>query len=350
MVAANKSYDIVLTSTPPNKLRFRILDSDSSFKIRLSMYYYSPQRIDLYLNDKFMPPTNAYYLNGKMQLKDPNLIDMPSMPHYMPTYLNNSGTNMFYNPDRKMYFSIDGSVDHIDLVISPVLYVKFGLPAITPDQFFNTATLVGNFALLLGVDASKIRRVKIVRASSKKRQTNSLNYVYLTIYDDPVTNLTDSQLVNTIKTEMSQLDAKISNMYLTGNLQQQAQVLNFTLATMDVQHFNSNQTLKTIYKIATIQVQTQASGCRAQSPCSTQPVLVVLDENGNLASNIGTTDYPWLIQAQINSTSNPNVSLLFQTQCQVVNGYANFTQLGVSDLVDNLVISYSFALPQGLNA
>ncbi len=65
---------------------------------------------------------------------------------------------------------------------------------------------------------------------------------------------------------------------------------------------------------------------------------------------MGNSDYPWIINAHIHSTSNPNVSLIFQTQCQIVNGYANFTQLGVSDLVDNLVISYSFALPQGLNA
>ena len=33
LVAANKSYDVVLTSTPPETLRFSILNADSSFKV-----------------------------------------------------------------------------------------------------------------------------------------------------------------------------------------------------------------------------------------------------------------------------------------------------------------------------
>ena len=34
LIAANKSYDIVLTSTPPDTLRMSILNADSSFKVR----------------------------------------------------------------------------------------------------------------------------------------------------------------------------------------------------------------------------------------------------------------------------------------------------------------------------
>ena len=52
----------------------------------------------------------------------------------------------------------------------------------------------------------------------------------------------------------------------------------------------------------------------------------------------------------MNSSSNNNTKLIFQTEVAIINGFANFTQLGVSDIVDNLVISYSFKLPQGLNA
>lgn len=68
-----------------------------------------------------------------------------------------------------------------------------------------------------------------------------------------------------------------------------------------------------------------------------------------MVTNIGNDNHPWTIQATINSTSNSKASLIFQTEVSVLNGYANFTKLGVSDLVENLVISYSFKLPAGLD-
>jgi hypothetical protein len=71
---------------------------------------------------------------------------------------------------------------------------------------------------------------------------------------------------------------------------------------------------------------------------------------GNVITNTGNSNFPWIIQAKINSSSNPNVSLIFETEVPVINGYANFTKLGVSNMVDNLLISYSFKLPAGLNA
>ena len=43
----------------------------------------------------------------------------------------------------KIYFSIDGP-SIVDLRIAPVLFVSFGLPAITPDEFFND-NILGKF-------------------------------------------------------------------------------------------------------------------------------------------------------------------------------------------------------------
>ena len=49
-------------------------------------------------------------------------------------------------------------------------------------------------------------------------------------------------------------------------------------------------------------------------------------------------------------TSKSNLNLIFQTEVRVINGFANFTQFGISDLVDDLIISFSFKLPTGLDA
>lgn len=105
IVAANKNYDIVLTSTPPEKLRFTLLNSNSSFKIGLSMFYSTAQRVDLYKNDEYVPPTNAYFDNdGNMRTNEINANTLASLK---PTWQNVSGSNLHHR--KKIYFSTDGS-------------------------------------------------------------------------------------------------------------------------------------------------------------------------------------------------------------------------------------------------
>jgi hypothetical protein len=275
IVAANRTFDIYLSSTPPNQLRFRILNTNSSFKTRLSMYYSTSQRIDLYQNGVFVPPTNSYYVNGNMMLTDPG----NNTSAFKPTISNNSGCNFFNTNEKKIYFTIDGS-GYIDLIIAPVLYIKFGLPAMTPDTFFNPATIAGNFALLLGLNPSQIKIVKIIKANSRKRQTSSLSYVFFTISNNAPTTLTNVEALNNIQTNINQIGAKISNLYATGQLQLQAQtLLNVTLGSMNIQQAQANSTLQTVVKVAKLVVITQASNCKAQTPCQTQPVVMVVDEN-----------------------------------------------------------------------
>lgn len=351
IVAANKSYDIYTTSTQPNQFRFRILNSDSSFKVRLSMHYFTSQRIDLYKNDQFINASNAVYLNGRMTITDPN----KNITKYMPTYMSPSGTYLYYKPDQKVYFSMDGS-SVIDLKIAPVLFVRFGVPAITPDQFFNEATLVGNFAYLLGVDASKIRKVNIVRASKsssrKKRQSDELVFLEFEIFDDPPTSLNDTAKADKIQSELSSLNSVIANKYYTGQLQDQAKsILNVTISSMSIKPpvsqpalTNNTKEIK-IVKIARIVVVQNAAQCRSYMPCLQQPIIKVLDEEGNLVNSL-----EWMIQAVLKSSSDLNARLLYQTESGVVNGYSNFTNLAItSSENEQFVIEYSFKLPEGIN-
>ena len=74
---------------------------------------------------------------------------------------------------------------------------------------------------------------------------------------------------------------------MTGQLQEKAQAkLNITLTGFAIQKPitspSQNSTLTNINKINKIVVVTQASSCRAQSPCDVQPLLQVLDQNVNL--------------------------------------------------------------------
>jgi hypothetical protein len=64
-------------------------------------------------------------------------------------------------------FIIDGDTV-IDLVISELLVLTFGLPPLTPTSFYS-ANLVANLATLLGVSVNMIRRVDIVSANGNSR-------------------------------------------------------------------------------------------------------------------------------------------------------------------------------------
>lgn len=280
MLAANHSFDIYLTSTPPQTLRFRILHADESFKVRLSMHYFTSMRIDLYLNGKYTKPSNAYYENGHMELQAYNSSDISL---YKPSVGSPSGMNLYHKPNRKVYFAMDGTSD-IELKIAPVLFVRFGVPAVTPEQFFSKNTIVGNFAYLLDIPPSKIRRVEIIRASKRKRNADGdeNSYIVLTFEDDPIADLNDTSAINTAITEMNRLDAKVSNMFMTGELQEKAQLeLNLTLSVLSVQKPFETE-VKPISKSPKIKVITEADGCNAQVPCSVQPVLMIVDENVSL--------------------------------------------------------------------
>jgi hypothetical protein len=183
-----------------------------------------------------------------------------------------------------MHFTIDGAT-YIDLKIAPVLFVRFGFPAITPDQFFNSATFVGNMAFLLGVLPSQIRRVNIVRQTSsgkKKRQSeNDVVFIEIEIYSDPVTSLNDTDSAKAIQSQLNNVSTIIQNQYFTGQLQvATASLMNITMSSMGVIPANvsapGTNTVITIVKIVSINVLQNAAQCHALVPCYVQPVLKVV--------------------------------------------------------------------------
>lgn len=304
------------------------------------MFYSTAQRIDLYKNLGFITPTNAYYDNGKMKMKDPSL----NLASYMPTYKKTAGENLFYQPDKKIYFATDGG-SVIELKIAPVLVLSFGLPAITPEEFFNPVTIVGNFAKLLGIDPSKIRRVQIVRESRKRRQIGqSLSFIKLTI-EENAANSTNGTETDEIKNEFTELNAKITNLYATNEIQSQAnKTLGISLASLILEDSNGNaQNLKKISKIVLVN---KLNKCAAQAPCQVQPIIQVLDDQGDLVTDIGSDEKPWIIQATLKNSSNPD-SKLFQNEAIVKDGSAKFTAMGITAIDPKFSFLYTLKSPEG---
>jgi hypothetical protein len=173
--------------------------------------------------------------------------------------------------------------DFIDLKMSPVINLKFGVPPTTDDAFFDSANLVKNLAQILGVDESKIRRVEIVRASRKRRSPRDVNdiEIVLTIYDNPVELITDTDQVTTVENNLVRDESEIINKFTTGQLQAYAlQQFGVQLNSLVLEKtILGNSTEIEITKIKKVLVVQEASGCNAQVPCSTQPILKILDEN-----------------------------------------------------------------------
>lgn len=276
IVSANRSFDIYLSSTAPNQLRFRVINAPSTFKIRLSMHFFTSNRIDVYKNDTFINPTNAQYQNGKMILKDTTA----NLDAYMPHYSNSSGTNLAVRSLSKVYFTIAGG-DYIDLKITPMIFVKFGVPAITQDAFFDETTVVSNFAALLGIDPWKIRKVEIIRETGKKRRaTGATSFISLTIFEDPISSLKNENAFDSINTTIKNLTATIVNRFTTGDLQASAKkVFNVEIQGLSIKKSDSNGTDAEINQMSKIKIVQEADGCREQSPCTQQPILIVLDKN-----------------------------------------------------------------------
>ena len=86
LVEARHHYDIYLSSTTPNHMRFRLLNADSSIKLTLALYYSSLQQIDVYANDVYIPPTNRdTSFSFLMLLDQPNGV----------TFTSTAGSNFF---------------------------------------------------------------------------------------------------------------------------------------------------------------------------------------------------------------------------------------------------------------
>ena len=280
LVHSNISYDIYLTSTPPNQLRFRIINADVNFKIRLSMTYTTSNNINVYKNINLINPNNADNSTGAIILKDPQ----GNPNQYKPSIADPAGSNYMDRSTAKLYFSIDGS-DYIDLIISPEIFLTFGVKAISTNAFFDSKSLVSNVATLLGVPVGMIRRVEIVSASGNtSRIARQISSYALTALNILITNnapmlSTDNSQYESDTNQLKNITGYISSLFYFGLLQQNAEKMNFTINSLSLQANASKTNLQPIGGLKLVQ---DISGCRAQSPCDVQPILQLVDQNVSL--------------------------------------------------------------------
>ncbi|XP_077966103.1 uncharacterized protein LOC144419864 [Styela clava] len=72
----------------------------------------------------------------------------------------------------------------------------------------------------------------------------------------------------------------------------------------------------------------------AGEPFSIQPSVILLDSEGNLFTSFAYPSCPWYITVSISGSTNLNAELFGRCEVPVIDGYANFTGLGISKFGD----------------
>ncbi|XP_040210574.1 fibrocystin-L-like [Rana temporaria] len=301
IVATNKSFDIFFTSTSPQSMRLKLLNTDDSKSVLAGIYFSNPQRLDVYVNNVYINPTNIEWKGSSdFTLKEPTY-----QGQYMPR-LNSSvlGDNFFDRDYKMLYVLVRGS-SPVEIRTSPLIVIAFNLPAMTVDQFYGP-NLVKNLAAFLKIPASKIRITKIIPEGSRrrKRAAGGLS-VSVEISDPPAEQINSTSSNSTGDLSFSDFQSMSQNLAsaaINGSL---SSYLNVTVSSLSVSTpvppptdaawsqvaeqpvVSRNQSSSTGNYLATVSslkvIREPVAGLHGQV-LSQQPSIMAVDSNGNCVS------------------------------------------------------------------
>ena len=391
IIAAGLNYEIALSSTNPQNMRFHLLNAKESDTIRIAFIYTNPQRLDVYYGDTYINPTNVRIENGETvyDSKDPNL----PFDQFQPTINDQPGANFYERSEKRLYFILRGNTP-ITIRTAPVVQLSLNLAPVTVDEFFEE-NLVFNLATLLGIDQSRIRIVNVIsEASNRKRQavgtsveieignpppvsngtvvnngtvTNNQTAVNSTIELDFVEleNIT-SMVAEAIQT--GQLDDTLNITVISADIQppepppvdftggmratnttggpQPGEVDNDTLTYEDVQNTQRppEVTPVTLTIPTELRIISQPVGGIEGLSLTPTPILAVYDRQGEIVTNLGIGD-PWVVSIILMSNSASSVQVLPNSQTVFTGGYANLTNFSISHPGNGYILMFNITDP-----
>ena len=145
MVAIGHTFEVMMTSTPPQRIRYHLLHSESDEVVVVKFWYPKRQRYDVFVNGILVEANNAFDNNGRYDLS-------PPADNYIPLPATASHGENFYDPRTgHLYLAISGQNDGVvDVMMQPVVVFKFG-GTVSNEDFFDVDP-VSNIANLLGID------------------------------------------------------------------------------------------------------------------------------------------------------------------------------------------------------
>ncbi|ROT65416.1 putative fibrocystin-L [Penaeus vannamei] len=364
VVATGHVYEMAMTSTPPQVIRFHLLHTDPSEAVLLRMYFPKTQRYDISVDGVYIPPTNID--NSKYPAEYQLL---PENDLFLPSITDPVGTNYLQRNKKLLHVVLRGG-SVIDITTTPTIILSMGI-VIDPDNFFEE-NLVQNLALLLNIPPENIRVTNIISESSGRRRKRATEdrEVEFEIASPPMDSSNSSSGISGTHAEMltrADLDdimEEAVNTFQSGV----CHVCNFTISSLKVspplkepevptgyatpefgQQIIQNGTLYsnlqqqedqlalnqsiqgTAYEQPSASAIEQAVPItvKALTPFPDQPVVVVLSDDGNPITDLGRESEPWRMTALL-SGGDSRAVLLGNTTVSYLDGAATFTNLGVS--------------------
>ncbi|KAG9478621.1 hypothetical protein GDO78_012332 [Eleutherodactylus coqui] len=228
IVATNKSIDIYFTSVSPQNLRLKLLNTDNTESVLVGIYFSNPQRLDVYVDNTYVSPTNVQWKGSDCTLKEPTYQGQ-FMPRLSSAVL---GENYFHNDYGMLYVLVRGSIP-VEIHTSPQIVVGFHLPAMTVDQFYGD-NLVRNLALFLKIPASKIRITKIIPEGSRRRKRSAEGIIVWVEISNPPSQQMNSSTNSTdglTYTDFQTMVKKLASATIIGSLSNH---LNFTVSSYSI--------------------------------------------------------------------------------------------------------------------
>ncbi|XP_056106663.1 fibrocystin-L-like [Rhinichthys klamathensis goyatoka] len=350
IVATNKSFDIFFTSTTPQKLRLMLLNAGPTEAVRVAVFYSNPQRLDVYVNNTLVGPTNAEWNAGKTDyiLREPTYTGQ-----YVPSFNSSHGSN-FFDQDYKMLNILLRGSEPVQIRTSPVLFLAFNLPAMTEAEFFGTK-LINNLALLLKIPANKIRITNIVREGTNARRRRSTGLtVQVEIREPPVQTTTNSTTEDQQFAALKNIADDLGRAAVSGNL---SQSIGFNVSSLGIippppsssdptwndvatqEVTREDQQVETVKTVSSLMVAIQPVAGSSPGPLSVQPSIMALDAAGDCVS-VGVTTLT--ISAVLkDANGNPTEGLYGNTTIPFSGCWANYTDLAIFTRGDNLKLAFT---------
>nr|XP_055075128.1 fibrocystin-L-like [Misgurnus anguillicaudatus] len=369
IVATNKSFDIYFTSTTPQKLRLMMLNAKTTEAVRVAIFYSNPQRLDVYVNDNLVAPTNAQWNEGHTDYTPLE----PTYPgEYLPSFDSDHGSN-FFDPDYNMLYILLRGSQPVQIRTSAVLFVAFNLPAMTEAEFFGP-NLVRNLAAFLRVPPNMIRITKIIReGTSVRRQRATGLTVEIQISQPPIQTITTNNTNNTDNTTsinsststttttddqqflvLKNAADELGRAAVSGDL---SQSIGFSVSSLNMitpppsssdpswsqvaaqEVTREDPQVVSVSTVSSLIIVVEPVAALYPGPLSVQPSIMAVDAEGNCVS-VGVTSLS--ISAVLkDANGNPAEGLSGNTSILFSDCWANYTDLSILNTGVNLKLKFS---------
>ncbi|XP_038131411.1 PKHD1 like 1, tandem duplicate 1 isoform X2 [Cyprinodon tularosa] len=351
IMATGHAFEVYFTSVSPQKLRLMMLNSDPTESVLVSVFYSNPQQLDVYVENRLVPPTNAVWNDDRTDyvLKEPTFRD-----EFVPLMNASMGSNYFDQDYKLLKVLVRGSTP-VEIRTSPLIVVAFNMPALTEDEFFGQ-NLIQNLATFLKVPPSMIRITKIIREDGgvRRRKRSTGLTVEVQIKKPPLqqtgntsTDEEDFALLRSIADDLGQ--AAVS-----GNLSQSIGYNVSSIGIIPPPPSSSDPTWSQVAAKEASREEPKASYISSVSrlllvedpiagefvgPLLQQPRLMAVDEQGNCVS-VGVTTLTVSTSLK-NGSGDPVGGLEGNTTILFSGCWANFSDLSILNSGENLTMVFT---------